>query len=200
MVNFRNRGAGMSDPLAQQLFKGSGTALIIRGAAAVIFGILVVLWPGVSMLALVILFGIYALFDGATNVVHYVTRKRRRSVWQLVGGIISVLAGIAAFVWPGITALSLTFVIGLWAVLLGVSQMALAFEAKRTVESWWLWLITGIVTTLFGLFLVILPGAGILSLLGLLSAFAILLGLLLIAAGVGLRRLGESRVTRLSPG
>src|SRR4029453_17343894 len=113
----------MSDPMAQQLLKGSGTALIIRGIAAVLFGILVVLWPGPSVLALVILFGIYAVFDGVTSIVQYVTRKRRRSVWQLVGGIISVLAGLAAFVWPDITALSLAIIIGLWAVMLGASQI-----------------------------------------------------------------------------
>ncbi|NUU31921.1 DUF308 domain-containing protein [Arthrobacter sp. C9C5] len=190
----------MSDPLAEQLFKGSGMALIIRGAAAILFGILVVLWPGVSVLALVILFGIYALFDGAANIVHYATRKKRRSVWQLVGGIVSVLAGLVAFAWPGITALSLALVIGLWAVILGVSQIALAVEVKKTVGSWWLWLITGIITILFGLFLVILPGPGILSLLGLLSSFAILLGVLLIASGVGLRRLGGRPNTRLSMG
>lgn len=188
----------MSDPLAEQLLKGSGTALIIRGAAAILFGILVVLWPGVSVLALVILFGIYVLFDGVANIVHYASRKKRRSVWQLVGGIVSVFAGLVTFAWPGITALSLALVIGLWAVVLGVSQIALAVEVKRTVGSWWLWLITGIITSLFGLFLVILPGPGILSLLGLLSSFAILLGVLLIASGVGLRRLGESPNTRLS--
>ncbi|WP_442543794.1 HdeD family acid-resistance protein [Arthrobacter sp. KN11-1C] len=190
----------MSDPLTQQLFKGSGTALIIRGIAAVLFGILVVVWPGVSLLAMVILFGIYAVFDGVANIAQYVTRKRRRSAWQLVGGIISVLAGLVAFAWPGITALSLALVIGLWALILGVSQMALAFEVKRTVGLWWLWLITGIVTTVFGLFLIVLPGPGILSLLGLLSSFAIVFGVLLIASGVGLRRLGESPVTRLSTG
>jgi uncharacterized membrane protein HdeD (DUF308 family) len=190
----------MSEELAQQLFKGSGTALIVRGIAAVLFGILVVVWPGVSVLALVMLFGIYVVFDGVTNIVHYVTRKRRRSTWQLVGGIISVLAGLVAFAWPGITALSLALVIGVWAVILGISQMALAFEVKRTVGLWWLWLVTGIVTTLFGLFLVIFPGPGILSLLGLLSSFAILFGILLIASGAGLRRLGESPDTRLSMG
>lgn len=190
----------MSDPLAQQLFKGSGAALIIRGIVAVLFGILVVVWPGVSVLAMVILFGIYAVLDGVTNIVHYVTRKRRRSVWQLVGGIISVLAGLVAFAWPGITALSLALVIGLWAVILGVSQMALAFEVKRTLGLWWLWLITGIVTTVFGLFLVVLPGPGILSLLGLLSSFAVLFGILLIVSGIVMRRLGKSPDTRLSMG
>ncbi|WP_090586645.1 HdeD family acid-resistance protein [Arthrobacter subterraneus] len=190
----------MSDARAQQLLKGPGTALIIRGSAAVLFGILVVFWPDVSVLALVILFGIYAIVDGVTNMVHYVRRKERRSVWQLVSGVISVLAGLAAFVWPGITALSLTLVIGLWAVILGVSQIALAFEVKKTGGQWWLWLITGIVTIVFGLFLVILPGAGILGLLGLLSCFAVVFGILLIASGSGLHRLGEGPTTRLSMG
>lgn len=190
----------MSDALVQQLFKGSGTALIIRGIAAVLFGILVVVWPGVSVLALVVLFGIYAIIDGVTNIAHYVRRKGRRPVWQIVGGVISVLAGLAALVWPGITALSLAFVIGLWAVILGVSQIALAFEVRKTVGQWWLWLITGVVTTVFGLFLVVLPGAGILSLLGLLSSFAILSGILLVVSGAGLRRLGGSPGARLSMG
>jgi uncharacterized membrane protein HdeD (DUF308 family) len=81
--------------------------------------------------------------------VNYVTRKMQRSIWQLVGGIISVLAGFVAFVWPDITALSLALVIGVWAIMLGVSQIALAFDVKRNVGSWWLWLITGVVTTLF---------------------------------------------------
>jgi uncharacterized membrane protein HdeD (DUF308 family) len=182
----------MADALAQQLFKGSGSALIVRGVVAVLFGILVVAWPGVTVLALVFLFGIYAIIDGVTNIGHYLSRrKRRRSAWQLVGGIISVLAGVIAMVWPGITALSLALVIGVWAVILGVSQIALAFEIKKTVRLWWLWLITGIVTTLFGLFVVVLPGPGILSLLGLLSGFAIVSGVLLIASGLGLRRLAQ---------
>jgi uncharacterized membrane protein HdeD (DUF308 family) len=181
----------MTDAVAGQLFKGTGTALVIRGMAAILFGILVVAMPGVSVLALVFLFGIYAIVDGGTNIVHYVSGKRGRSVWQLVGGIISMLAGVVTFIWPGITALSLTLVIGAWAVFLGITQIALAIEARKTVKLWWLWLITGILTTLFGLFLILFPGPGILSLLGLLSTFAILMGVLLIAAGMGLRSLAE---------
>lgn len=188
----------MGDDLAQQFFKGSGTALIVRGIAAVLFGILVVVWPGVSVLALVILFGIYAILDGVTSIAHYLSPRRRRSVWQLIGGIISVLAGVVAFVWPDITALSLALVIGVWAVILGISQIALSFEVKKMLRLWWLWLLTGIITTLFGLFVVILPGPGILSLLGLLSSFAILTGILLIASGIGLRRLAGSPDTSVA--
>jgi uncharacterized membrane protein HdeD (DUF308 family) len=182
------------------LVKGSGNTLIVRGIAAVLFGILVVVWPGVSLLALVVLFGIYAIFDGVTNIVNYVRHKGHRSAWQIVGGVISVLAGLAAFFWPGITALSLALVIGVWAVILGVTQIAMAFEVKKADEQWWLWLITGIVTTLFGLFLVILPGPGILGLLGLLASFAILFGILLIATGIDLRRRDETPSGKLAMG
>jgi uncharacterized membrane protein HdeD (DUF308 family) len=182
----------VSDTLVRDLFKGSGTALIIRGSVAVLFGFLVILWPGPTVLALVILFGIYAIVDGVTSIGHFVSNRASRSVWQIVGGIVSVAAGIVALVWPAITALSLALVIGIWAVILGVSQIALAFEIKKAVRPWWLWLITGILTTLFGLILVIAPGAGILSLLGLLAAFAIGSGALLIASGIQLRRLAKT--------
>jgi uncharacterized membrane protein HdeD (DUF308 family) len=182
----------MSGAIARDLFKGSGTALLIRGIVAVLFGILVILWPGPTVVALVFLFGIYAIIDGVTSIVQYIRHKESRSAWQIVGGIVSVLAGIVALVWPDITALVLAIVIGVWAVILGVSQIALAFEVKKTVRRWWLWLVTGIVTTLFGLLIVIFPGAGILSLLGLLSAFAIVTGALLIASGIELRRLAKT--------
>jgi uncharacterized membrane protein HdeD (DUF308 family) len=182
----------MSDSVAKGLFKGSGTALLIRGIVAVLFGILVMLWPGPTVIALVFLFGIYAIIDGVTGIGQYIRNKESRSAWQIVGGIVSVLAGIVALVWPGITALVLAIVIGVWAVILGVTQIALAFEVKKTVRRWWLWLLTGIVTTLFGLLIVIFPGAGILSVLGLLSAFAIVAGVLLIASGIELRRLAKT--------
>jgi uncharacterized membrane protein HdeD (DUF308 family) len=178
----------MSETITTGLFKGSGTALLIRGIAAVLFGILVLLWPGLTLLALVFLFGSYAIVDGVTGLWHYASAKDRRSVWQIVGGVISVAAGIIAMVWPGITALALALVIGSWALVLGVSQIAAAFDVRKTVSQWWLWLLTGIVTALFGLLVVVAPGAGILSLLGLVSAFAVVSGALLIASGIELRR------------
>jgi uncharacterized membrane protein HdeD (DUF308 family) len=178
----------MSDSKTTALFKGSGTALLMRGIAAVLFGILVIAWPGPTVLALVFLFGIYAIVDGVTGIGHYAS-KDRRSVWQIVGGVVSVIAGITALVWPGITALALALVIGFWAVLLGGSQIAAAFNVRKTVSQWWLWLLTGIVTALFGLLIVAAPGAGILSLLGLVSAFAVISGVLFIASGIELRRL-----------
>jgi uncharacterized membrane protein HdeD (DUF308 family) len=107
----------------------------------------------------------------------------------LAGGIVSVLAGITALLRPGITALSLALVIGAWAVVLGASQIALAFDVKKSVPPWWVWLVTGVLTILFGFFVLFGPGLGILSLLGLLSAYAIITGVLLITSGLELGKL-----------
>ncbi|MCU1532410.1 MAG: hypothetical protein JWO49_1981 [Arthrobacter sp.] len=188
----------LTDTVLQRLFKGSGTALMVRGIIAILFGILVLAVPGVTLLTLVLLFGVYAILDGATNIAHYFSRDKRRSGWQLAGGIISILAGVVALVWPGVTALSLALVIGAWAMVLGASQVALAFDVKKTVPHWWVWLITGIVTILFGLFVLFAPDLGLLSLLGLLAGYAILAGALLITSGLQLRKL-EPRVAWSDP-
>lgn len=188
----------LTDTVLQRLFKGSGTALMVRGIIAILFGILVLAVPGVTLLTLVLLFGVYAILDGATNIAHYFSRDKRRSGWQLAGGIISILAGVVALVWPGVTALSLALVIGAWAMVLGASQIALAFDVKKTVPHWWVWLITGIVTILFGLFVLFAPDLGLLSLLGLLAGYAILAGALLITSGLQLRKL-EPRVAWSDP-
>ncbi|MFC9352860.1 HdeD family acid-resistance protein [Arthrobacter sp. NPDC057013] len=177
----------MSDFAGQRPFEGAGTALFVRGGLAILFAIAVMIWPGATVLALIYLFGFYAGMDGITNIVHYFSDRPRRSAWALVGGIVSVLAGIVAFAWPAATAVSLAVVIGAWALVLGVTQIALSLEAKKMLKSWWTWLASGIVTALFGLYVLILPGAGILSLLGLLAAFAFLFGILLLTAGFQLR-------------
>lgn len=92
----------------------------------------------------------------------------------------------------GITALALTFLIGCWAVLLGVSQIGFGSHLRRMYRPWWLWFITGVITALFGLHLVIFPGLGILSILGLLSAMAIITGILIIVSGLWLLRIGKT--------
>lgn len=93
-------GEQMSNRLFEEVFRGSATALIIRGIAAVLFGILVLLLPDVPVLALVLLFGVYALIDGVAGTVDWF-RRRRRSPWALAGNAISIIAGIVAVLWPG---------------------------------------------------------------------------------------------------
>jgi len=168
--------------------KGSGAALIIRGVLAILFGVVVIAWPQATVLVTVILFGIFAVADGILAIVQWAGQRRhgrgRGLGWLLAGGIVSVLAGVAVLAWPGPTVLVVSFIIGLWALLLGISQIVLAIAVRKVVLSWWLGLVAGIVAVLVGLVLVTNPTVGILGFLGLVAAFAWFFGLVLVAAGI----------------
>lgn len=179
----------MSSAAGRKLFKHSGTALLFRGVLALALGLLVASLPVATVFGLVYVFGIYAITDGLTNVAHYFYDPSRHFRWTMAGGIISIAAGLVAVAWPGITASALSLLIGIWALVLGISQLILALEARSSIRGWWIWLLTGLVTAAFGFVLVTNPAAGILSLAGLLATFAAVAGLLMIASGVKLRRL-----------
>lgn len=180
----------MSDMLDEQkILRRSGAVLLIRGILAVLFGVLVIAWPAVTVLAIVFLFGFYAVVDGAASLYHYFSYRPRPSGWTLAGGIVSVLAGIVAFAWPGITALWLALLIGAWAFVLGITQIVVSVQARKAIRSWWAWLAAGIVLALFGIYVFFFPGAGILGLLGVVAAFAFATGILLLAAGFQLLRI-----------
>lgn len=184
----------MSDTAGRKLFQHSGTALLFRGALAILLGLVVASLPVATVFGLVYVFGIYAITDGLTDVAHYFYDPARHSRWSMIGGIISVAVGLVAVSWPGITAAALGVLIGAWALILGISQIILAMDARTTIRAWLLWLLTGLVTTLFGLFVLVNPGAGFLSVVGLLATYAAVNGVLLIASGVKLRRLAASSV------
>jgi uncharacterized membrane protein HdeD (DUF308 family) len=177
----------MSATAGRKLFKHSGTALLFRGTLAIALGLLVASLPVATVFGLVYVFGIYALTDGLANVAHYFYDPSRHSRWSLAGGLISVAAGLVAVAWPGITAVALSLLVGIWALALGVSQIMQALEARAETAAWGIRLLTGLVMVLFGSMVVFNPGAGILSLAGLLAAFIAVAGLLLIVSGVKLR-------------
>lgn len=184
----------MTQTFEQRLVKRPAATLLLRGVLAVLFGALVLLWPAGTVLAIVFLFGFYALVDGAANIAHYLSRATHRSGWTLAGGIVSLLAGILAFAWPGMTALWLALLIGAWALVLGLTQIAVSLKARRTGSGfWWALLGPGIVTAFFGLYVTVFPGPGILGLLGLVAAFSFAAGVLLLAAGFQLLRAASGR-------
>ncbi|PRZ41990.1 uncharacterized membrane protein HdeD (DUF308 family) [Antricoccus suffuscus] len=183
----------MSETLIAKATSRVSWMMIIRGVLAIIFGVMVAVWPKSTVLVIVWLFGIFALIDGIIGVAHWFTDRVERSTWGIVSAVISILAGLVAIIWPGPTALAMVFLIGFWAILLGASQIALAMRAKKTMKHWYLWLICGIITVVFGLIMVFVPGAGLLSLLWLLATFTIIEGILLIVLGIFLRRVANDR-------
>ena len=166
--------------------------IAIRGIAAIIFGIVAFVWPGVTVIVLVALFGAYALVDGISLLASLARGdpEARRHGWAVgVMGVLGVLAAVVAFVLPGWTALSLVFLVGFWAIVLGVLQVVAAIRLRQEIEGE-LWLaIGGILAVLFGLYIVVFPGAGLLSLIWLLGGFAIVFGIANLVLAWRLRQL-----------
>ena len=168
--------------------------LVIRGVAGIAFGVLTFVLPEVSLLALVLMWGAYALVDGVFNVMAAVRAGRagQRWGWLLFEGIISIGAGVVTFAWPGITALALLAVIAVWGVLTGFAAIGAAIRLRREIKGEWLLALSGVLSIVFGVLLMAVPSAGALALLWMIGAYAIAGGFLLIGVGVRLRSWGRS--------
>ncbi|MBH0119138.1 HdeD family acid-resistance protein [Rhodococcus sp. HM1] len=182
-----------SDPF-RSLFKQIWWIVLIRGILAVLFGIVALVWPGITVWALVVVFGIYAIVDGLVLGYHAVRDRRTLDGWGwwLAMAVISVLAGIVALVWPKATALVLLYIIAFYAIFFGIAGAVGALRFRKVPESGWVAsLVAGILAILFGIILLIFPGGGIIGLIWLLGIYAILFGVLLIAVAFQARKVAK---------
>jgi uncharacterized membrane protein HdeD (DUF308 family) len=168
------------------------TSLILRGVLAIIVGVLALAWPGVTVLALVILFAVYAFTDAVMEAFRAFSSAR---AWPVIGhllmGLIDVAAGIVAIAWPGPTAFALVIVVAAWAIVAGVAEFATGFAAGETAGSRALFLLGGLVSVAFGVVLFAHPGIGALTLALLFGLFALIYGVSQISLGVRLRSAGD---------
>lgn len=157
--------------------------LMVRGIVAVILGVAVFIWPGITLSVLVLLWGVYAMVDGVLAlVVAFQGRTANRWITGL-GGVVGIAAGVIAFVWPDITALALTFVVAAWAILTGILELVAAIQLRKEISGeFWLGL-SGVLSMVFGVLLFLFPGAGMLSLLWLLGVYEIAFGISTIILG-----------------
>jgi|SRR5579871_1298018 len=164
-------------------------AMVLRGVLAVLFGILVLIWPGLALASLIYLVGAYMFVDGIFAIAGSLTHREQYEHWwlALIEGIIGVIAGIIAFVYPGLTAITLLYVIAFWAILTGIFEIAAAIRLRQVIRDEWLLLISGVLSILFGLFALFFPGAGALTILGIIAGYAIVFGVVLIILGFRLR-------------
>jgi uncharacterized membrane protein HdeD (DUF308 family) len=168
-------------------------AVVLRGIAATLFGVLALVWPGPTVFALVLLFGAYALVDGVFTLASALGRKRDDGragsrVWLIVHGIAGILMGILTFVWPSATALVLLWLIAAWALITGVLQIVTAARLRREMRHEWLLALSGALSVVFGVLLIVWPAAGVLAVVTLIGAYAIVFGIALVALGVRLRQ------------
>jgi uncharacterized membrane protein HdeD (DUF308 family) len=166
-------------------------AVALQGAAALIFGFLTALWPDISLTALVLLFGSFAIVYGVLSIITAVRRRRGERRWWalLLDGLVSVAVGTVTLIMPDLTALALVYVIAAWAILTGILEIAAAIMLRRHIRGEWWLALAGVLSVAFGAVLAIWPGVGALALVLWIGAYAIVLGIVLIALGFKLRRL-----------
>jgi uncharacterized membrane protein HdeD (DUF308 family) len=171
-------------------------AIALRGVVAILFGIIAFLMPGPTLLALVTLFAAFALVDGVFTLVTAIRRANRGPDWMLViGGIAGIAIGIIGLVSPGTMTIVLLAWIAAWAILTGVVAIVAAYRLRRVLEGEWLLALNGAVAVIFGLYLVIFPGAGAVAILWLIAAWAIISGVILLALAFRLRSRGHASST-----
>lgn len=164
--------------------------ILVRGLAAILFGIVCLVGPVIGLLTLVLVYGAYAIVDGIGAIFW-----GARSHWPLmvVVGTVSVLAGLIAFFWPGITAFVLLYLIAAWAIVRGVAEIGAALHLRHRITNEWSLIAGGAVSILLGVLIAVFPGAGVLSVMWLIGLFAILFGIAAVSLALRLRTLERTQ-------
>jgi uncharacterized membrane protein HdeD (DUF308 family) len=160
--------------------------LALRGLVAVLFGLLTFLVPGITLVTLVLFFGVYALVDGIFNVVGFFRLASHH--WALlIEGVIGIVAGVLTFAWPAITAIALLYVIAFWAIFTGIFELIAGIRLRKTISNEWLLLLMGVLSLLFGVLILFAPAVGALAIVLWIGAYALIFGIFLLALAFRLR-------------
>jgi uncharacterized membrane protein HdeD (DUF308 family) len=160
--------------------------LLIRGILAVLFAVMAFTLPGLTLVTLVLLYGIYSFADGLTAI--WVCGQAR-AWWFVLLGILGVVVGVFTFIYPGITAVALLYLIAAWAIVRGVFEIVTAIQLRKEISNEWMLIIAGILSVLFGVALVAKPAAGALAVVWIIGAYAFIFGLMMIVLAFRLRGL-----------
>ncbi|MCP1402517.1 HdeD family acid-resistance protein [Achromobacter insolitus] len=162
----------------------------LRGVVAILFGLMALLMPAITLSALVLVWGAFALVDGVLALVAGVRiRDNGKPLWALiVVGLLGIAAGIVTFVYPGLTALVLLYIIAIWALVSGVFQIVAAIRFRKDIRNEWLLGLSGLVSILFGGMMIVQPGAGALALVWVIGLYAVFFGILLLVFSFRLKQ------------
>ena len=173
--------------------------VVLRGLLAILFGLAAFFWPGLTWLVLVLMFGVYALVDGAFAMLSGLVSSKYSPRWWvfLLEGLVSVAAGVIALVRPGLAGFALILVIAAWAILTGILEIAAAIRLRREISNEWMLGFGGFVSLVFEFLVLFQPATGGLVITLMIGAYALIFGILLVALGLRLRKLdvrpGSSR-------
>jgi uncharacterized membrane protein HdeD (DUF308 family) len=165
---------------------------LLRGLAGILFGIITFIAPAISLAALVLLFGAYAFADGVLAIVAAV-RRRGEARWGmlLLEGVAGIAVGVMTLFLPGITALTLLYLIAAWAIVTGVLELVAAVRLRKEIKGEWVLALGGIASIAFGVLVALLPGAGALAIVIWIGAYALVFGVLLVVLSFRLRSWGR---------
>ncbi len=163
--------------------------LVLRGVLALVLGVLALFVPGVTALALALLFGAYALIDGIVAIVAAVRMSRAGGSWGwlLAEGIAGVVFGLAALAFPGITLLFLIYIVAAWAIVTGLTGISTAWRVREHIKGEWLWIVAGLLSIAFGCLVFFEPAYGLFAVVYTFAFYAILTGVTFVGLGIRLR-------------
>jgi uncharacterized membrane protein HdeD (DUF308 family) len=164
--------------------------IALRGVAAVIFGLLTVMNPGITLAVLILFFGAFSLIDGILAVIAAIRNRKAESHWVtlLIGGIAGIIIGVCTFLAPGISAIVLLYFIAVWALIIGFSEIMAAIRLRKIITGEWMLVLAGVASVALGLFLLSRPAVGAIALVIWIGLYPFVSGILLIAQAFELRR------------
>ncbi len=163
--------------------------LLVRGIAAILFGICAIAWPGLTLLYLVTLFGVFSIVDGVAALILGFRGEADGTVWwtMVTLGVLAIAAGIVAFAWPGVTLYVLATIIAISALVRGTFEIYAAITLRKEIDDEWILGLSGAMSVIFGALIMFRPGAGLLALTLLIGAYMLALGVFAIALALRLR-------------
>ncbi len=164
--------------------------LLLRGLAAIAFGVIAFFWPGITLVALTYLFGAYAVVDGVFAILAAINASGDPGPrwWLGLSGVVSIIAGIVAFAYTGMTALLLLMFIAAWAIVIGALQLYAAIRLRKIIDNEWWLILSGLLSIAFGAVLVAWPGTGALAVIWTIAWFAVFFGCMFVGLAFELKK------------
>jgi uncharacterized membrane protein HdeD (DUF308 family) len=187
-----NERTGLADFLSSAWW-----IVLLRGVLAILFGIAALTWPGVTLVTFVTIFGAFALVDGIFDVIHAVRFRKDLEHWglELVAGLVGIGFGILVLMAPVATSVAAGVIVALyvaaWAIVTGALRIVMAFRLRKEIEGEWVLGLSGLVTVLMGIWILVQPTIGALAMVSMIGIFAVILGLVLVMLAFKVRKVGK---------